>query len=246
MRLIAVLLNVLFLSAALAAVPVPFAVVTGNEAVATREIWVGILDEVSEFSGHSLKLKLVHDHDSIEEGFLSGDFILAAVDPRHMKQMRQEHLAQPLLEVTDREGSGVNTGLYVRKDSVIRTLEDLNGRTIAILPPGIHCASNELPAEMLDSIPGIQVTSVLVDTPESIIKAVRYGAVDAGVIAEIIPGQAPDTENLRLIAESEPVAFWYVVVRTDYSESVISAIKDALLSYDGAYRFRLPEENESP
>ncbi|RKX72840.1 MAG: hypothetical protein DRP70_03575 [Spirochaetes bacterium] len=238
---------ILLLSPVLAAVPLPFAVITGNEAVATREVWLMILEDISERSGHDMKLQLNHDHSSIKEGFRSGESVFAVVDPLRMMQMRQENIAQPLLEVTGPDGSGVKTRLYVRKDSVIREVEDLIGHTIAILPPDIHCAANEYPMEMIASILEIKLEEVfLLDTSESIVKAIRYGAVDAGIITEIIPGQDVGTVDLRLIVESEPVAFWYVVVRPDYSSNVITAIKDALLSFNGVYHFILPEQNDKP
>ena len=245
MRVIWTIVLTLLAGSPLAAVPVAVAVVAGNEAVATREAWLPILDFVSDISGHDLQLRLNHDHASVIEGLTAGEFIFAVVDPLRMAEMRHANLAQPVVQAMRPDGSGIRTQLLVRMDSIIREIGDLNGHTVAVLPPGIHCAANELPSTMLAELaPDARLTPVLVDTPESIIKAIRYGAVDVGAFAGITPGAAFDTTGLRLIAESPPVAPWYVVVRSDYSPTVVSAIRDALLSYAGVFRFVTPESSD--
>lgn len=231
----------------LCAVPVPVAVVVGNEAVAARDAWVPVMEFVSAASGHDLQLRLSHDHDVVESRIRTGATVVAVVDGLHMEKLRDANIARPIAEVKRSDGEGVRTRVFVRPDSVIRELSDLDGHTLALLPPGIHCAANALPSAMIMKLlPEMTFSEVLVDTPESVIKAVRYGAVDAGIVADIIPGPPLDTTDLRLIAETPPVTLWYVVARFGYSSAVVSAVLDALLAYDGAYRFMVPDPRTRP
>ena len=74
---------------------------------------------------------------------------------------------------------------------------------------------------------------VFSETYLSILKGVSYGKLDAGFVTSTIlmeEKNKPYMKDTRIILRSEPLPQWSLVVRRDYRQEPISAIKSGLLT----------------
>ncbi len=109
--------------------PYIFAVIPSGPPVATHALWAPFVERLSRDTGLSLRLKVYEKMSDFENDIVSGvpDFIFAS--PFQAVVAHEEQGYIPLVH-----GSRpVSAELFVRKDSSIKTVNDLSGKSIAFI-----------------------------------------------------------------------------------------------------------------
>lgn len=162
-------------------------------------------------------------------------------------QLQQRAAARPLL-LTERNGvSRYHTVFFARKDSPIRSLQDLRGHTLALQSTASTSAYMVPMTELLDArlSPEILLAPSDVPSPDrvgyvfarselNIASWVHKGMVDAGAISSLDwddPRRVPDAfrSDFRVIHETHPYPRALELVRAGIEPQVEARLREVLL-----------------
>lgn len=149
--------------------------------------------------------------------------------------------AIPLASFGDAEGQPTTYtgGIWVPKDSPVKTLEDLKGKTLALGSPG-STSGDALPmSAIIDAGLEDEVTADYSGGHPEALLALVNGTVDAAQINSQTLGTATeagtfDASQFRQIWESEAIPNDPITVRGNLPQEFKDAVADALLSLDAA------------
>lgn len=153
--------------------------------------------------GQPLKLALSRSTAEFEARFKKGEFDLVFLNSYHMVMAHKAQGYLPLVREGKQPFKGV---LVVRDDSPIRSLADLDGKTVAFPSPNALAASLYMRA-LLEREHKIRVKVQYARTHSNSFRQVIVGDVDAASGASYTLGIEPRqiAERLRVIYETPPV-----------------------------------------
>lgn len=152
-----------------------FAVVPQFEQRKLHAIWKPIVDEVAKRSGVQLKLEATLTVPEFERELAKGTFDFTYTNPYQILRESRQQGYIPLV----RDSVPLNGILVVAKDSPVRNVAELNGKTLAVPSPNALGASLMLRAD-LKQIHHVDMTMLNVKTHSSVYLNVANGLADAG------------------------------------------------------------------
>lgn len=145
----AVALLAFVLPAALRAAPAEpvytFGVVPQQATAALAQNWTPVLDELSRRSGVKLRFATAPDIPEFEHRVATGRYDFAYMNPYHYIVYAKDPGYRPLARAKDVMLKGV---VVVRRDSPIRSLDELAGQTLVFPSPAAFAASLMIKAEL--------------------------------------------------------------------------------------------------
>jgi len=205
-----------------------FGVVPQFDARRISQIWHPILDQLEKDSG--LKLVLVGSNSipTFEEEFKNGVFDFVYMNPYHIITANKQQGYIPLVRDIGRELYGI---VVVHKDSEIKKVEDLHGKSVAFPAPNALGASL-MPRSELKNIYNIQIHPKYVQTHTSVYLNVTLGETAAGGGVQKTLEQQPQEiqQSLRILYKTERVPPHPVSVHPRVHNDVAQRIKKAFLS----------------
>lgn len=193
--------------------------------------------------GCPVKLQIVDDYSAEVLAMQNGKLDVAEFGPLGFVFASQRAGAEPVASFADAKGqlSTYKGGIWVKKDSPIKRLQDLSGKSLALSEPG-STSGDALPRYALQQV-GIDAKKDLKveyagGHPESLL-ALTKGKVDA---AEINTQQAAtskgagqfDASKFRQIWTSEPIPNDPITVAKGLDPAVKAKIKQSLLKLSPA------------
>jgi phosphonate transport system substrate-binding protein len=160
------------------------------------EEWTPLLDEVGKRAGLALRFRTATSIPVYGERLEKGEYDIAFMNPYHY----QVYSASPGYRAFVREREQPLQGaLFVRKDSRIMGLPDINGARVSFPTPLAFAASILTQAELLKQ--GIQVDAKYVQSHDSVLKSVAAGNFEAGgTILKVLQTADPQLAgNLRVL-----------------------------------------------
>lgn len=153
-----------------------FGVVPQFEPRALANIWIPILKELENRTG--LKFKMIGSPKipEFEVSFMAGEFDFAYMNPYHAMLAASQIGYVPLNRDNGRKLFGV---LVVKKDSPIKDVKELDGKTISFPSPNALGASLLMRAELANRV-GIKIKPLYVHTHSSVYLNVIFGKTEAG------------------------------------------------------------------
>lgn len=181
-----------------------FGVVPQFEPRKLASIWVPILKELEARTG--LKFKMVGSPKipEFEVSFQAGEFDFAYMNPYHAMLASGQQGYLPLNRDHGRKLFGV---LVVKKDSPIKDIKELEGKTISFPAPNALGASLLMRAD-LAKIAGIKIKPLYVHTHSSVYLNVVFGkTVAGGGVMGSLKGQNQDVRDaLRVLYKTREMA----------------------------------------
>lgn len=175
-----------------------------------------------------VKLALSRSAAEFEARFKKGAFDLVFLNPYHMVMA---HKAQGYIPLV-REGKEPSKGLLVvRADSPIRTVADLNGKTVAFPSPNTFSASLYLRA-LLEREHKVKIRVQYAKTHGNSFRQVIAGEADAagGALATLSNEPREITDMLRVIYETPQVTNHPLAAHPRVPADVRHCIQQTLLS----------------
>ncbi len=190
------------------------------------EVWRPILDAIEKESGVRLTLRGAPTVSDFEQQYASGQFDFAYVNP-YMVGVKNPKGYIPI--VRDHGNSLVGV-LVVRKDSLIRSPKDLEGKTVAFPGPDAVAACLLIKAK-LDTEYGVHVVPRYVRSHDSVFLNVAVGEVDAaGGVKGTLGRQSEEVRSaLRELFTTSEVAAIPFVANPGVPERVREQVRAALL-----------------
>jgi phosphonate transport system substrate-binding protein len=190
------------------------------------EIWRPILDAIEHETGLHFSLRGAPTINEFEEQYSAGQFDFAYVNP-YWVGVRNPKAYIPLIR--DR-GSNLVGVLVVRKDSPVRTVKDLNGKTVAF-PARDAVAACLMIRAQLESEYGVRVVPRFVRSHDSTFLNAALGVVDAaGGVKGTLELQPEDVRgSLRELFMTREVAAIPFVANPAVPENVREQVRAAFL-----------------
>lgn len=138
-------------------------------------IWKPIVDELRRRSGVDIRLAVTLTVPAFEAALDKGSFDLVYANPYHILRVSDSQGYIPLV----RDQEALRGILVVRRDSPLRELRELAGKTLAVPSPNAVGASLLLRAD-LERLYGVRMTMVNVRTHSSVYLNVLNGLTEAG------------------------------------------------------------------
>lgn len=196
--------------------------------IAVHRDWTPLLNAIEENTGYRFSLKIYDSIPEFESGFADGQPDFAYMNPYHAVMAKNEQGYIPIV----RDGKRKLTGILVtRKDSAIKSLEDLQGKRIAFPSPNAFAASL-LPRALLNEKHNIKYTTAYANTHSNAYRFVllNKAAASGGVYRTLKRERAEVQEQLRVIYETPGSASHPIVAHKRVPKKVANAVQKAIIA----------------
>jgi phosphonate transport system substrate-binding protein len=202
------------------------AVIPSAPPVVTHTQWTPFVERLTEGAGIQLRLKVYETMAAFERDIWSGDpdFIFASPIQTVVAHTRSGY--EPLV----RGGNPVSVRLFVRRDSPVRTLADLSGKTIAFVGNKNLCSV--FIRHMLNSEKGkFSYLAEYTGSTKNVIRSVLLGKNAAGaVFVPELDREAEETkQQMRKIVDTPEIAPHPLSAHPRVPQSVRNRITRAVL-----------------
>lgn len=201
-------------------------VVPQSQAADVQRSWGPILDRVQQETGLKLKLKISRDIPSFEADLNAGKADFAFMNPYHQVQAHASQGYAPLL----RDGKPLVGLLLVRKDSPIKSVQDLQGKVLAFPAPNALGASLLIRAELSEHYK-VSFQPFYAKTHANTYRQVLLGkALAGGGIRATLDGESDEVRaTLRVLMETPPTAPHPLSAHPRVPQAAQLALANALL-----------------
>lgn len=203
-----------------------FAVVPQFEQRKLFAIWKPIVVELSRRTGLQLKLVATLTVPEFERELAKGSFDFAYANPYHILRESRLQGYIPLI----RDDIPLEGILVVRKASPIRSVAELDGKSLAIPSPNAIGASLLLRAD-IENIYHVRMTPLNVKTHSSVYLNVATGAADAGGgVQKTLEEQDPAIRDaLRVLYTTRRIPSHPIAAHPRVAKPIREAVRKALL-----------------
>lgn len=224
----AVVLTLLWLAAPVLGETYVFAVVPQFTPEEIHRHWRPVLDELGRRTGNEFRLKIHASIPEFERSFLQGEPDFAYLNPYHAVMAKRAQGFEPLLQDGSRKFTGL---LVVRKDSPIKSLQELNGKEIAFPAPNAFGASLYMRA-LLGERENLRFTPRFLGTHSNVFRHVIIGNVAAGgAVAHTLASERGEVrDQLRVLYETPVTASHPVVFHPRAGKAAAIAVRKAFLA----------------
>ena len=194
----------------------------------TTEIWQPILEQIRHITGITLVLKTSPSIPVFEEQFNAGKFDFAYMNPYHALIANKSQGYIPLLRDNGRQLYGI---VVVKNDSPIKSISELDGKTVAFPAPNALGAALIPRTEFAEKF-NIKVKESFVKSHSSVYLSVLLGhSAAGGGVQKTLSQQPEDVRNaLRILYKTSKVAPHPVTAHQRIKPSVREKIKAAFIS----------------
>lgn len=154
---------------------ITFGVVPQQAASTLARLWSPVLSELSQNANFQLRFATAPDIPTFEKRLASGEYDVAYMNPYHYTVFHEAPGYQALVKQKGKQIKGI---IVVRKESSIRSIDELNNKDVFFPAPAAFAAS-VLPRANL-KIRGLENRVKYVGSHDSVYLAVAQGLADAG------------------------------------------------------------------
>ncbi|UAA40489.1 phosphate/phosphite/phosphonate ABC transporter substrate-binding protein [Paraneptunicella aestuarii] len=203
-----------------------FAFVPQQSAKKMAKKWQPILDYLSEKTGDDYRFTTAKDIPTFEKRLASNTYDVAYMNPYHFTVFNVSPGYQALVKQKDKRITGI---IVVHKDSPIKTLEELNGATIAFPAPAAFAATLLTSAEFRKK--GISIYPQYVSSHDSVYLNVSRGFMVAGggVSRTFYNADKAVQDKLRILLTTPQYTPHAFAVKSSLPEAVVNRLKLAMV-----------------
>ncbi len=217
-------------------VPLVLAVPDLNSGLHVYTKWDSVVDYLKENSSFDVRMVVVKNHRIIQEGFKKKTIDYAFIDPLWYARMYRAGLCIGLAKGVVSDDGYQYSLLIVNRDSIVRGLSDLRGRSIALVNQMESSAGYFVPLFLLSEY-GVRKyfkRIIYSDSYMSVLKGVAFGKLDSGFVSSniFISAEGNKLKNeIRVILRSSPIPQWVFVARSDLNFQQRNDFKAILLNF---------------
>lgn len=212
--------------AAVAGTTYTFGVVPQFEQRKLFAIWKPVVDELARRTGLDIRLEVTLSVPEFEAALEAGSFDFVYANPYHILKLRDSQGYIPLV----RDEAPLRGIIVVRKDSPLKSVKELDGKTLAVPSPNALGASLLARAD-LERLYGVRVQMLNVKTHSSVYLHVLNGLTEAGGgVQKTLAEQAPAIQGqLRVLYTTRDMPSHPVAAHPRIPPPVRESLRQALL-----------------
>ncbi len=207
-----------------------FSVIPRDNPRIAYEKYQPLIDYLSEATPYRFELVLRKSYEDTVTDMGNGTIDIALLGPLTYLEAHKKYGAVCMLKPNTADGGAYYRSVIItRKDSSIRSLSDLKGKSFAFA--SVKSTSGNLIPRYLLANSGIHLgnlkTYTNFDYDESVVKAVLSGQYDAGAVKDTV-AEKYYSLGLKIIEESGPIPAGPLVIGPKTPPAVTEAVKRAL------------------
>jgi phosphonate transport system substrate-binding protein len=189
-------------------------------------IWQPVMGELEKRTGNQFRLVVPLTVTDFERELEKGTYDFVYANPYHIVRLSQKQAYLPLV----RDKLPLRGILVVRKDSPVRNLKELDGKSLAVPSPNAIGASLLIRAD-LEHFHGVRMKMVNVKTHSSVFLNVLNGLTEAGGGVEKTLGEQdqPVQDALRVIYTTREMPSHPVAAHSRVDQAAREQVRRALL-----------------
>ncbi len=201
-----------------------FAVVPQGPPTLMNENWLPFIDRLSNDTGLKLQIKLYADIKAFEKDLREGKVDFAYMNPVQQIKVWRVNGYLPLV----RSKKTIRGYIFVKKDTDIKNLDDLEGKEIALAGSENVCS-----IVIRHGIQARNVISRYVGSSENIYRNVELDETAAGGTLDIVFEQDLQkiNQNFRILYSTEPINPHPISALPSVLQSVRSLVTETVLKY---------------
>lgn len=220
------------------------AILPCTDVVMTFKKFHPLVSYLGQETGLDIRLVVPENSEEFENGIINGDIDFAFQDPHTYVRLASRYNKNALFRALGRDGARVQSGVLItRKDSGIKEVEDLRGKTVMFGPK--LSATKWVAAKWLFEKKGIDIGKDLRSYShggccEDIAFNVYIKAVDAGVVCDHFLDEHSEKQkelginpkDIAVIGRTEPIPTKVLAARRTMRTDIIMMIGQVLLQLD--------------
>lgn len=222
-----ILLFTLFFSSSIFAVQtVSISIVPQMQTTLIQKNWGAFLAELSKNTGIDFKIKYYATIPLFEDGLEHGETDIAFMNPYHAVMAYNWQKYMPIIH----DKKSLVGILVVKKDGAIKTIADLNGKSLAFPAPNAFAASLLMRATLIED-KKINFKPIYVKTHSNVYRDVMFGLYPAGggVNNTLSRENTGVQSQLKILFTTEASAPHPICVHPRIDKKTVQIIKDAIL-----------------
>ena len=206
-----------------------FGIVPQQSASKLARLWTPILEYLGKKTSYQLQFKTAKDIPTFEQRLAQGVYDLAYMNPYHYTVFHDSPGYLAVAKAKDKRIKGI---VVVHKDSAYKTLDELNGKTLAFPAPAAFAASILSRSQFRQR--GIPINPQYVSSHDSVYRNVATGRFPAGggVIRTFKNTAAEVREQLRVLWTTSGYTPHAVAAHPRVPKKVLHRIQQAMLNMD--------------
>ncbi len=203
------------------------AVVPQASPAETYRRWAPFAEQLQRATGQQLKVRVYRTFDEFETDLVNGLADFAYMNPYHFLMARKLQGYLPMVRDGSRQLSGQ---LLVRRDSPLKSVRDLHGKTVGFPDPNAFAASLYMRA-LLREKEKIRFTPRYLGTHGNVYRHVILGSVAAGAGVNVtLAREHPETRaELRVLYETPGTAPHPLCAHPRIPANLREAVTEAVL-----------------
>lgn len=218
------------------------AAVPDENATGVEKRFEAFVNYLSKELGMPVKLRIANDYAAVIEGQIAGNIHIAQYGPAsYARAYMNGAKIEPFAMQVNKDGTkGYYSVLYVKKDSPVKTIENLKGKNLALVDPN-STSGNNVPRFAMDKM-GIDpekyfANVVYTGSHENAVIALQQGQVDAAfnwwndenesMLKRMERKNMAKYDDFRIVFKSELIVNSPVAYLTTLPEELRANIRDA-------------------
>lgn len=189
--------------------------------------WGALLERLEKITGIRFQLRIYNQIPQFEADLAQAIPDLAFMNPYHMVLAKKAHGYRPLV----RNSAPLNGILVVRKDSPVKSVQDLNHQNLSFPSPNALGASLYMRALLLEK-EGINFQANFVGNHQTVFRDVLIGkSLAGGGVQSTLSKEPAEVQNrLRVLYTTPDLASHPLAVHPRVQKAVAQKIADAIMS----------------
>ena len=206
-----------------------FGIVPQQSAAKLARLWGPILQQISKDTGLKVNFKTAPDIPTFEKRLAAGEYDFAYMNPYHYTIFNQTNGYLALAKARNKRIKGI---LVVRKDSSIRQLANLDGRTLAFPAPAAFAATILSQSNL--RVSGVNFKHKYVSSHDSVYRSVAKGLYPAGGgVIRTLKNVAPEIrDQLRVLWISQGYTPHAIAVHPRVKKQNAQSLQQAFIKLD--------------
>jgi phosphonate transport system substrate-binding protein len=192
-----------------------------------HQIWAPIVSEISKQTGKKIELKLYDSIPKFESAIKAGEIDFAFVNPYIVTKLKKNAGYEPIV----RDSKMLSGLLLVKKDSPIKSVKELEGKTLVFPTPTALAASLLVRAELREK-EGVRFSSKYVNSHTNVyLHILTNKSAAGGSVNKALELEREDIKSgLRVLYKTASVAPHPIVVHKRVSKEMSDSFKNAIIS----------------
>jgi phosphonate transport system substrate-binding protein len=211
------------------------------------ELYEPFVKYLSSKTGYDFRLRFSDDYSRTYEMLGKGHVQFALIGGAGFVDAKRKYNIRMLARGVNAEGkASYRSIIFTKKDSAIKTLSDLKGKSFAF--GAVESTQGHLIARKMLEDAGIRLKSyVYTGSHQGAVDAVLSGKADAGAAQDMLIERLSKDGKVRIIAVSEEFPSSGIAVNRYVDAEIVEKVKDALLSFDpkGKHKNIHPQWNKT-